>query len=240
MSDTQTVEPGTTEEQVAEVEALENAEAPKVIKNLPKACYCSFFEVFGAEEDEVFSTGCTQETKSTFAQGHDARLVSFLVDGHFDGYSLRLVKNGVSTGFSTPTEAAVTASAALGVKAEKATANRQARLDEKNAKAGEREAAKAAKAAEAAKKKAEKAAAKEKAAADKAAAAPREVGAKVVEGSQEGGPLLPPVEAGPAKIKVGRWEYDAEIDENGVATFTNGAGEVQTVERDGFRVLTQD
>lgn len=221
MTDTQTVEPGTTEEQAAKAEALEPAKPAKVVKE-PNPCYCQAFEVRGKDEDEVFATGCEATTKSTFAQGHDARLVSFLVDGYFDGYTLHTVVNGTHASYATPEDAARTASEPLAQKAKKATENRKAKLDAKTEAAAAKE-----------KVKAEKAAAKLKAAADKAAA--KKNGGEVVAGSQTGD--LPELAEGQARIKVGRYEYVATVDESGVATYTDGKGETQTRERDGYQLL---
>lgn len=235
----------TQEQSVADPEGTNEAvateaepKAQKVVKQ-PHACYCSKFEVgdySDGKEDEVFTTGCVQTTQGTFAQGHDARLVSFLVDGHFDGYTIRLVEHGAATRtFSNPGEAARTASEALGDKAAKATINRQAKEEAKKKRLADRESAKAEKLAAKKKAAADKAAAKEKAAAEKASK-PKTTGAEVVAGSAEGDGL--PVTDGMTTIKVGRWEYRAQIDEEtGEATYVDGKGEQVTVERDGYRLL---
>lgn len=230
MSDTQVTEP-----EVETAEAAPEAKPEKPAKVDPtKPCYCSFWEVYDPQDEEsVFTTGCAQTTKRQFAQGHDARLVSFLVDGHFDGYAIRFVKDATSTGYDGPVSAAATASAALKDKAEKAVANRKTKQDAKEAKAAEREAAKKAKAEEKAKLAEAKAA--EKAA---KAAAPKDDKARVVEGSQEGDR---PVEGArtDARIKVGRYTYEnVEIDAEGNATFVHEkTGETQVVPRDGYRLL---
>lgn len=220
-----------------ETAATEEPKAPKVVKQ-PHVCYCSYFEVgkyTDGNEDEVFTTGCTQTTLGTFAQGHDARLVSFLVDGHADGYTIRRVMGGKATTFDNPGDAARTASDKLGDKAATATINRADKAKAAQAKKDEREKAKAERAAEREKAKADKAAAKEKAAAEKASQ-PKATGAEVVAGSAEGDPVTAP--EGTVKIKVGRWEYDAIIDpETEVATYTDGKGELVEVERDGYRLL---
>jgi hypothetical protein len=224
-------------------DVIENTEAPAVeapadkpakTKAEPHPCLCGFFEVgvFDSEkaeaEQEIFSTGCEATTLRTFAQGHDARLVSFLVDGYFDGYALRFVKDGVGVSFATPADAALKGSEALAEKARKATDNRQAKNDAKGAKQAEREAAKAERDAAKAKAKEEKAAAKEAAKADKPQA-------EVAAGSSEGD--LPELAEGQARIKVGRWEYTADIDADGNASFVDGKGEAQVINRDGYRVL---
>lgn len=238
MSDnaTETVEPGTTEEQAAEVEAMTPAEAkpekaPKVDPTKP--CFCSFFEVTDTKDesgDSTFTTGCEQTTKRQFAQGHDARLVSFLVDYWLDDYSIRMIKDGVAQSFATPADAAALASDKLRDKAAAATENGVAKIKAKKAKADEREAAKAEKA-----KVKEAAAQAKKEKADAAASAPKDVPVTVVEGSQEGdGP------AGVVRIKVGRKEYDATVDGEGTARFLDEkTGEEQVIERDGYRLLTR-
>lgn len=251
---TDTVDPGTTDEQVAAVAGMEPAEAPmtapeqeaatdaaaKVVKNQLKPCFCSYFEVGkfdgeNASDDEVFTTGCNQQTKRTFAQGHDARLVSFLVDGYFDGYDLRLVEGGVATSFSDPAMAAARASDSLRDKAEKATKNRKEKIDASGAKKAEREKAKAEAAAAKEKLKAERAAAAEAKKAEKEAAKTTQPQAEVAAGSREGD--LPELPEGVVRVKVGRWEYDATIDESGAATYIDGKGDTQTTERDGYRLL---
>lgn len=228
---------------VNEAEAAEAAKAQKAPKVDPtKPCYCSLFEVgnfetAGTTEEEIFSTGCEQTTKRTFAQGHDARLVSFLVDGHFDGYKIRIVKDGVATNFGTPEAAARTASDSLGDKAAKATQNRADRAAAKETAKAAREAEKAAKKAEADKAKAAKKEAAEKAKAEAASAKKDAPHAEVAAGSTEGDQT--PLAEGQVKIKVGRWEFPADIDpETEVATYVNGKGETCVIERDGYRVLT--
>lgn len=217
--------------ETAQVEAEKPAKAPKVVKE-PNPCFCQAFEVADPNDtDSVFNTGCEQTTKSTFAQGHDARLVSFLVDGHFDGYEIRSYVEGKAQVHSSPAEAAALASDALGVKAASATNNRAARLAAKTVAAQTREAKKAATAAA-------KQEAKEKAAAAKAEAkGPKATGAEKVAGSTEGDST--PLGEGQVKIKVGRYEYNAMVNDEGEATYTTGSGEVKTVERDGYRLLQE-
>jgi hypothetical protein len=235
MSDTQTVDPGTTDEQVEAVTGMEPAEKPVKV-DPTKDCLCGNFEVFDPkDEDSVFNTGCNQTTKRQFAQGHDARLVSFLVGGVADGYSLRMVKDGVSQSFATPEDAARTASEALAQKAKLATENMQAKSAAKESKAAERATAKQAKAAEKAEALRLKAEAKERAAAEKAEAKAAKPQAEVAAGSGEGDGV--PTPEGQTKIKVGRWEYNAVVDADGVAHFTDGKGDEQSIERDGYRVL---
>jgi len=228
------------EEQAQAEPTAEEAKKPKTSKD-PHACLCSLFEVGmfdeteGTPDEQVYNTDCSATTKRTFAQGHDARLVSFLVDGHFDGYSIRMVQDGVATTFATPEDAARVASEELAAKALKATERRnekeQVKRDRIEAKAKATEAKE--------KEKAEKAAAKEKAAQEAAEAkakAPKATGAEVVAGTKEGD--QPDLPEGLVRIKVGRWEYEAEIDDDGVATYLDGKGDEQRMERDGYRLLT--
>lgn len=229
------------EQSVADTEgtneqAKPEGKAPKVKQ--ARACYCSAFEVYrDGSDDEVFTTGCTQTTYGTFAQGHDARLVSFLVDGHMDGYQIRAVgSDGKHIRFTTPEAAARTASEALGNKAATATANRTVKTQADADKKAEREKAKQERQAAKEAAKAEKAAKAAAAKAEKAAAGPKKTGAEVVAGSSEGDPAEQP--EGTTKIKVGRWEYDAIIDpETEVAIYVDGKGEQVEVERDGYRLL---
>jgi len=217
------------EQSVADPEGTNEIATPEKPAKEPRAahsCLCGHFEVRGKTEDEVFSTGCEQTTFSTFAQGHDARLVSFLVDGHFDGYSLWFVKDGERK-FDTPAGAAAMASDALRDKAVKATANRQTRVEAKNAREQARADAKAAREAAKQARAAEKAAAK--------AEGPKTTGGEVAAGSAEGDGT--PLAEGQVKIKVGRWEYNATIDDEGNATYVDGKGDEHIVERDGYRLL---
>lgn len=218
----------------AVAEQTEETEAPAEEKAAPKGkqphdCLCQSYEVADPKDaDSVFTTGCEQTTKSVFAQGHDARLVSFLVDGHFDGYQLRQIVDGKTTVYAVPADAVAHVSAPLKAKAEKATDNRTARNQAKADAAADRE-----------KKKAEKKAAKEKAAAEKAAAkeanAPKATGAEVVAGSTEGDQT--PLAEGEVKIKVGRWEYNATIDDEGNAHYVDGSGEEQVRAPGVFQLL---
>lgn len=203
------------------------AKAPKVVAE-PKRCACSEFEVGDGTDDGTYTTGCEQTTGRTFAQGHDARLVSFLVDAEWDGYPIRkLVEGAQPTTFTGAEAAAGSISEALRQKAAKALANRQAKREEKDAKAKEREAAKAAKAQEKEAAKAAKAKEKEEAkAAAKSEDAPKDVPVKVEE------------HAGPARIKVGRREFDAMIGEDGSAVYTDASNVEQKIERDGYRLLS--
>lgn len=252
MSDTET----TVNDELKEADAAlptEPEKAPKVVKQ-PVPCACSRFlladerELKEDEEPPLFDTECKSTTMSTFAQGHDARLVSFLVQGEFDGLTALEDRGGVRLRYDSAAHAAGSISEALAGKADAAIIRLHAAQKIKEGKLAARVAVREAKAAEKLQAKqvreANAAAAKAAKEADKPvkSAAPKKVAAKVVDGSQEGGD-------GPAdgfiKIKVGRGEYDAiasEVDngEGGtktVYTYRNLQGEEETRDADTVRVL---
>jgi hypothetical protein len=248
MSDTTEIAPvDESPEATAAAETAKQEKAPKVIKQ-PEACACSRFllqddkDVAEGESGPLFDTECTATTMRVFAQGHDARLVSFLVNGEHDGLTVLENRNGVHLRYDGATHAANSISQALGAKAEAAIARlraAQAVKDERQAKIAEGREAKAAE--KAAKKvaadqaKAEKKAAAEAAKAAKAAA-PKAVAGNVVPGSQTGD-----VPEGFVRIKVGRGEYDAiqsEVDGKQVVTYRNLRGEEETRDLDLVRVLS--
>lgn len=217
MTDTQVEQPTT--------EAANDApeEKPAKVKAQPHPCACASFEVGDGTDEGTYTTGCDATTMRTFAQGHDARLVSFLVDAQYDGYPIRRASgDGTVQPFGSAAEAAGVISPALQVKAEKAVANRDAKRKAAEERKAEKDRIKAEKTAAKEKEKADKAAAK---AAAKEADAPKDVPVKVAE------------HAGPARIKVGRREYGAVIDDNGAATYRDG-DEERTIERDGYRLLS--
>lgn len=225
MSDTQVVEP----------EQAETEETPKPTKKAaePHACYCQTYEVYDPKDAEsVFATGCEQNTKATFAQGHDARLVSFLVDGHFDGYKIRQIHGDQPVEHDTPADAVNHVSVPLAEKANKATLNRKAKIDGAAERAANRDKLRLERQAKKEADKKAKQAEKEAAKAD----GPKATGAEVVAGSQTGD--LPELPEGHARIKVGKFEYTAAIDDEGNATYVDGAGDEQVVNRDGYRLLS--
>lgn len=259
---TEIVEPGTTEEQAAAVremqpadvakqaaENVQGAEAtaaakgkPAKVKAAPKACACRRFEV-GEEWEENGqpmrgddTTGCEQTTLSTFAQGHDAKLVSFLVQAELDGNTIWSTDGGLLITHGGAESAAATISAPLAAKAkaalERGVAASNTRKEREALKDTARKAKAAAKAA--AKVEKERKAAETKAAKDAKTAKPQ---AEVVAGSQEGD--TPQPREGLSSIKVGRWTYDdAVIDpQTGVASYRDGKGELHEVEQDGYRLL---
>jgi len=235
MTDVETVDPGTTAEQQEAVEKMEPAEPQAAPVDKSHPCLCRFYEVYDPKDEEaVFTTGCELTTKATFAQGHDAKLVSFLVDGKADGYEIRTVKDGKTTKHDTPGEAVADASNALQTKAEKAWSNRVAKTTAAATRKANRDKLKADKLAAKVKAKAEKEATAAKAKADKIDG-PKAVGVEVVAGSNEGSTAE--LRPGQAVIKVGRWEYVANVTGDGTAIYTDGSGAEQTRERDGYQLL---
>lgn len=160
-------------------------------------CFCQAFE-FGTfdpntEQDDTYTTECTQSTHNTFAQGHDAKLVGFLVRAELGGDEISLTDGGVRIGLSGAVGAARKVSDALAAKT-------QAQLDAAKARLAKKASAAAAKQAKRSGTKAAKA----------------EAPAPVKPTSRE------------ARIKVGRWTYDAVIDAMGQATYSTKLGGTKT------------
>jgi hypothetical protein len=265
--ETETVEPGTIDEQAAEVAAMEPAEAPAEkpakAKKEPVPCACRQFTVGekpdGASDEEqpAWTTECDGTTQRLFRQGHDAKLVSFLVSAELDGYSIWAETGGVRRTFPGAAEACGSISEALKEKAARALENQRQRDAVKLAKANEREAARLAKADEKAKAKAEKDAEKAAAKAAKDAAkpakakatdvppvAPREVPVAVVPGSDDGeviGDTQPTeLEEGEevVTIKVGRNEIQATLSaDKKTVSWRNAQDEYKERPADTVRIL---
>lgn len=111
-------------------------------------CTCRKFEagtrteIAGGDVDftNVRTTGCNASTTRTFAQGHDAKLVSFLVAAELDGLEIALVGQGSSWGRAE--DAAATISDALAEKARGMMQTAIARSIRKSNKAPRKGAAK--------------------------------------------------------------------------------------------------
>ena len=101
-------------------------------------CECQnwFFGTYGedgsAESFEDYGTNCTQTTGRTFAQGHDAKLVGFLVRADLAGEEIAKVDGGMRVTFQNATHAAGTISEALAAKADAMMAAAIARLQKKS------------------------------------------------------------------------------------------------------------
>lgn len=228
--------------QPEQAQAEKPAKTEKAVKQ-PVPCACRSFEVVdeSGNEPSAFTTECESTTLRTFAQGHDARLVSFLVQGEFDGLKVYRTIDGVRYLYEGAAHAAGSVSQPLANKADAALVRlndakkvrdeREAkRTEAREAKAAEKAQAKAAREAEKASKAAEKAAAKPQ------TTGPREVGATVVPGSQEG----QAVSNGQVTIKIGRHEYVGSLSEDGkTVSYLNAQGEEQTRETESVRILTR-
>lgn len=112
------------------------------IKKMVK-CACQLFEFgqFEPETDTDYTTRCVESTYKTFAMGHDAKLVGFLVRAELAGDEIRTTANGVSHHFQGAVHAASSISERLAVKAQLQLDAARARLAKKEL----RQAAKASK-----------------------------------------------------------------------------------------------
>jgi hypothetical protein len=171
--------------------------------NSLKPCECSKWEFgqFEPNTDTDYNTQCTEQTKRSFAMGHDAKLVGFLVRAELAGDEIRVNNGGVVHSFQGAVHAAASVSEALAAKA-------QAQLDAARARIARKAAREAAKTARKSAKQAmdtlvDRQAAHEVAEAKKAQPTHRH-----------------------ATIKVGRWTYRAAIEvATGDLIYTNKKGE---------------
>ncbi len=153
-----------------------------------KTCVCAAFEfgTFEPNSDSDYGTECRRTTTNIFAQGHDAKLVGFLVRAELAGDEIRVNNNGVVHSFHGAVHAAGTISEALAAKAQYQLDAARARLAKKELREANKAARKSAKAV------------------------------KVAETPKDRD----------ARIKVGRWTYDAVIDgKTGWATYTKKSGD---------------
>lgn len=151
-------------------------------------CLCQSFEFgqFAPELDADYNTNCSQTTTRIFAQGHDAKLVGFLVRAELAGEEIRRNNGGVVHSFGSAVSAAASISDALALKAQAQLDAARARVAKKAAREATKTARKSAKAAQ---------------------------------------PQPQPMFRD-AKIKVGRWTYDAKIaTETGSATYRTKLGQ---------------
>lgn len=149
-----------------------------------------------AESFEDYGTGCTQTTTKVFAQGHDAKLVGFLVRAELADEEIGKVEGGMRMTYQNAVHAAGTISEALAAKA-------QAQLDAVRARLAKKAASEAKKTARKSAKKAE------------------------VTSEPEAQPVWRS-----AKIKVGRWTYEAQIEiATGDATYATKLGGTKMVEQ---------
>lgn len=218
-------------------------------------CECSKYDALPGDLTEaqiesgdytIWNTGCASTTRNLFAPGHDAKLKSFLIKHEANGNEVRRNEGGVAI----TTDAAGHASrydfahmVIAGVA--KAKAKAQAKAEREAARA-ER---KAAKGAGAVSKPLAEVVAKEEAkhAAEVAASRP------APEWDDE--PKVAPVledeaamntaareerERGLVVAKVGRWEYEGAVNENGTFTYLAKDGQTRkTVDAGKFAVVRE-
>lgn len=205
-------------------------------------CYCSNFEAHVApttgnvetdiaEDITILTTNCPRQTHNTFAQGHDAKLVSFLVQWDLAGYEIHSGRNsGVLRSHDSAETAGYAISAALGEKAARAIESAQAKALRKEVREAEKAERRANKPARV--KKADSVIA-QLANADEDPHTADELESLATE-------LDEVIEEAAAtkttQVKVGRWFYDATIDEAGNATYTNSAGSQITVEQGKYTI----
>lgn len=263
MSDTQVMDEQTTEATETPAEAKPTRAKKEPVQ--PHPCLCSTFLVGeknddgSPDADAQFTTECEASTLRVFAQGHDARLVSFLVNAHFDELGIWRKDGDSLVAYTDPGHAMSGVSEPLAAKADSAMKNAKAKLDAKAEREAGREAQKAAKAAEKAAKAQEKADAKAAKDAEKAqakaakdaakASQPRDVAAAVVPGSAEGdvrvdanAPVAEEQEDGTKKvlIKVGRGTYDAILSADGqTVNYRDNEGVEHDREVDTVRMLSK-
>lgn len=224
----------------------EAVKTPRVKKDpvLPHACLCSLYLLRDEQDkDTEIGTECTSTTLRTFAQGHDARLVSFLVQGVLDGYSIwkwdTADKATLIGPFENPAHAVGDVSNALQTKAEKATENAVTTEKAKVERRIERENKRNATAAEKAERKEKVAQAK----AAKVAATEKkqaEVKDKVKVANAVADIPLDPKVGDALVIKAGRGEYEADVvDVEGVLSvqYQKENGDVEVRPIDVVRVL---
>jgi hypothetical protein len=84
---------------MSKAKSTKKAQTDKPAPPAAHPCACSFYEVEigdDAETMEYQSTGCDGQTRSTFCQGHDARLKSLLIKAGIAGHAVRYEENGMT------------------------------------------------------------------------------------------------------------------------------------------------
>lgn len=223
------------------------------------ACECSKYEaVIGAqltEENrasgnyETFSTGCVATTKREFAPGHDAKLKSFLITHGAQGHDIKFgITLGTAEQFAKQYTFGYMILEGIAKATEKANAKAEreaARAAKKNAPKAERKLAEGAgvvkvadvvKAEEAAHQEAEaaKVAARENSAEwDDAKPAP------ILEDDAAMNTLARESReaAGLVKAKVGRWEHEGYVNEDGSFTYAKRSGGTKTVAEGKYTLI---
>jgi hypothetical protein len=115
------------------------AKTTATVKSL-KPCECSLWEFnLDVDHDDDYNTGCKEMTHRTFAQGHDAKLVGFMVRAELAGHDVSKRAGGMLVTFGGAVHAAESISEALAAKAEGQLDAARARMN-KTAKAPKVEA----------------------------------------------------------------------------------------------------
>lgn len=118
-----------------------------------RPCYCGKFEfgqtieVDGQPDFDGYTTECKAHTYNIFAQGHDAKLVGFMVRAELAGEEITLTEGGVTTTFGGAVGAAARISDRLALKAQAMLDAAKARVAKKAAREAGRVAKQSAKAA---------------------------------------------------------------------------------------------
>lgn len=229
------------------------------------ACECSKYEaVIGeqlTEENlasgnyETFSTGCVATTKREFAPGHDAKLKSFLITHGAQGHDIRFgITLGTAEQFAKQYTFGYMILEGIAKATEKANAKAEreaARAAKKNAPKGERKLAEGAgvvkvadvvKAEEAAHAEAEaaKVAARENSAEWDDAPKVAEVATPITledDEAMNAHAHQAREAAGLVKAKVGRWEHEGYVNEDGSFTYAKRSGGTKTVAEGKYTLI---
>lgn len=230
------------------------------------ACECSKFEAMISEQHteenlangnyDVFSTGCAATTKREFAPGHDAKLKSFLIEHGAQGHEIRY-------GAVVSTAEDFAKRYTFGYMILDGIEKAKGKLAAKAQREADRAAKKAAKGKPAERKLAEAAgvvvpakvadivAAEEAAHAEAEAkkVAEREASADWDDAPKDDAPILEDdaamntlaresrEAAGLVKAKVGRWEHEGYVNEDGSFTYAKRSGGTKTVAEGKYTLI---
>lgn len=183
----------------------------EITANGPHPCICNTFTRETADGEVVEQLGCVSDTRHTFAPGHDARLKGLLIRAGVAGQEVAwLSADGTRTGSDAQ---AVANRYGFGAQVAAGIARGLAKPAKRNS-ARSRVAAKVAN-------------------------TPL-FGSSIpsTQVNRANLTLVPEAKPEPTvTVKIGRWEYAATIDDRGVATYTDKQGNIQTRERDSYRLL---
>lgn len=227
-------------------------------------CECSKYEAFIAEQHteenlasgnyDVFSTGCAATTKREFAPGHDAKLKSFLILHGSQGHEIRFgITSDTAEGFAKRytfgymiLEGIEKAKGKLAAKAERlaAKAAKPAKAERKLAEAAKVVAPTPTQIADvvAAEEAAHAQAEADKVAQREASAdwddAPKATEPVILEDDAQMNTLAREArDAGKVKAKVGRWEHEGFVNEDGSFTYAKRSGGTKTAPAGKFTLI---